>query len=155
MVALALAENQIRSVMNLLLREEAFDFFELRSFTVQSFARFDIDGAAFTAADGDESAQKAEYCAWAKLRPYAFNIIKGSERPAYLKAVFSMPKEKLAGEFPEAQALFMNILFDKNAVTVTTGASLKKFSLDRTVENAWDSCVEEFLTQNGLKFTRM
>jgi hypothetical protein len=33
---------------------------------------------------------------------------------------------------------------------ITTGTSLKMFTMDRTVDNAWDSYVQSFLKSRGI-----
>lgn len=69
-----------------------------------------------------------------------------------------MPKEMTAGflssehlnSSPEdINGLFLNIKFESNKLSCTTGTSLKTFSLDKSVEEAWDRYAAEFLRQNG------
>ena len=149
---LTIPDSDVRMLMNMLLAQGVFDGFELRSCTIQSFARFDIEGVpvaeAAEAAEGET--RKAVFCKWQRIRPYVYNILKGSEKPRFMKFVFSAAAETLVGELAEAQALFINIIFDKNTVHITTGASMKAWSLDKTVENQWDSHVVDFIKQNNI-----
>ena len=43
MIVLLLPEYDVKNLMNSLLKEDSFDFFDLRSITVQSFARLGAD----------------------------------------------------------------------------------------------------------------
>ena len=150
---LTLPESEVRALMNLLLVKDAFDGFDLRVCTIQSFARFDIEGAAAQERAESEPAAKALFCKWSRIRPYVYNIIKGSEKPRFFKLVLSCPEETVGTDFPNAQALFINIIFDKNSVHVTTGASMKTFSLDRGVEASWDEHVKGFFQGLNLDIT--
>ena len=144
MIMLTLPEGDVRTLMNMLLVQTVFDDFDLRSCTIQSFARFDIEGSS-----PEPEHSRPPFCKWQRLRPYVYNIIKGSQRPRFLKFVFSL-SEKNLGDFEGARALFVNIIFDKNMVHLTTGASMNSFSLDRSVEGLWDSFVVNFLRGQGL-----
>ena len=46
---------------------------------------------------------------------------------------------------PEDVMLFLNLVFQDGALTATTGVSLKQFSLDKSVEIAWDEHAAKFL----------
>lgn len=145
MVMFRLAEGDVRLLMNMLLTQEVFDAYDARGCTIQSFARFDIEGAsAQEAADA-----RPVFCKWQRIRPYVYNIIKGNEKPRFLKIVLSLDDERLS-QYPGAGALFVNIVFDKTLVHITTGASMKTFALDKTVENMWDNTVADLLRGLGL-----
>ena len=44
----------------------------------------------------------------------------------------------------DVSALFLNIYYENGALTVTTGTSLKVFTLDKTLEHLWDDTVEKY-----------
>jgi len=153
---LTLPEGDVRSLMNLLLVQTAFDDFELRGCTIQSFARFDIEGIISPADEVNEgeAPRRAVYCKWQRLRPYIYHIIKGSEKPRFLKLVFAYPPEGLSAGFQDAQALFVNITLDKDLVHITTGASMKTWSLDKAVETQWDDYIVDFLIKHKLNINK-
>jgi len=136
MVMLMLPADSIKSLMNKLLIQETFDEYELRGCVIQSFARFDIESG----------------CKWLRLRPYVYNIIKGNERPRFLKIIFGCPNDVLEKQFGEASALFMNIILDKDAGHITTGISTKVWSPDKSTEASWDNYIINFLQQNQIYF---
>jgi len=150
MLTAKLPETQTKPFMQKLLTENAFDAFACRSAMVSSFARLELDGAP----DRDENQdtpQKPAYNSWSALRPYVAQFVRGGGRPKSMKLVFALSAEELANRFPEASALFLNVLFD-GAVTLTTGTARKSFSLDKSLDHAWEAHVQHFLTANNITF---
>ena len=88
------------------------------------------------------------YSYWEQLRPFALSLIKGKKTPLAMKIVFALaPKnvEKLILQNHlstpargDRRSLFLNVLYDGQKLTVTTGTSLKTFSLDQTLSQLWD-----------------
>jgi hypothetical protein len=157
MVMLTLPNESVKTLMNKLLVRETFDGFELRGCTIQSFARFDIEGITPPPVKDDPQnasspPPKTEYCRWRRLRPYVYSIIKGNERPRFFKIVFACPKDILEAQFTEAGALFANITLDRDTAHITTGASAKIWSLDKSTEELWDGYMMKFLQQNQIYF---
>ena len=75
------------------------------------------------------------------------------------KFVFMMPKKAvprflekagIAMDASEVSGLFLNVSFRSRKLMITTGTSLKMFTMDRTVDNAWDSYVQSFLKSRGI-----
>jgi hypothetical protein len=139
-----LADNGLRALMRLLLSRDTFDGFDLRQMTIQSVARFDAEGGV------PDEAGAIAYNKWSFFRPHAYNIIKSGGRPRYMKVVLACPQEAVKAEYPGAQALFVNIILDKDIAHVTTGASMKGFSPDKSEEGRWDGYVHDFLINNQL-----
>jgi len=148
MLAVTLPDTQTKGFMQKLLMEDTFDGFDTRSVMVSSFARLEIDGAPDRM---EEDAQKPAYNSWKALRPYVTQFVRGGGKPRGMKMVFSMAGGELEARFPEASALFLNILFD-GKITVTTGVSQKSFSLDKSLDYAWSAHVQAFLTANQIQF---
>jgi hypothetical protein len=151
---LLLPAESVKVLMNKLLVGETFDDYELRGCVIQSFARFDIEGisSAGAEASGGTVPVKAVYCKWRRLRPYVYGIIKGSEKPRFFKLVFGCPPDLLDKRFEKADALFVNIVLDKDAAHITTGISTKVWSLDKSAEELWDNYIMDFLRQNHIYF---
>ena len=150
MLTAKLPESQTKSFMQKLLAEGAFDAFACRSAMVSSFARLELNGAP-DRDDGAEQPQKPSYNDWRVLRPYIAQFVRGGGKPRSMKLVFALGTEELESRFPDASALFLNVLFD-GAVTLTTGTSRKSFSLDKSLDHAWESHVEHFLAANNIIF---
>ena len=152
MLAITLSDSETKGFMQKLLAEEVFDGFDARNVMVSSFARMEIDGAADRGETEEEQAQKPVYSAWKQLRPYVTQFVRGGGRPRSMKLVFSLSAAEMESQFPQASAVFLNVLFD-GKVTVTTGASQKSFSLDKALDHAWEDYVRSFLTENQIQFT--
>ena len=87
------------------------------------------------------------YCFWQEIRHYAFEIIKGQKLPKNIKIIFSLPEHKNNMVCSIPATFFLNMIFEQNTVTCTTGCSLKPFSFDKTAEYAWDEWVLSFFHQ--------
>ena len=139
MLALTLPETEVKTFMGKLLREETFDTFDVKSVAIDSFARFDI-------------AATEERVSWATVKPHAFSIIKSGQKPSLVKIVLSMNQAEAEQLFTDAKALFINITFENDGVMLTTGAAQKTFSMDKTLERAWDEHALGVLIKNNIRF---
>lgn len=133
----------IKSFMNALLKSSVFDKFQLREITVNTFASFSINGKKF----GTET---TEYCSWEEIKPYAFNIIKGNKLPGLIKIIFSLEPDSIGFGSSGASALFLNITYENDSISCITGISMKNFSLDRSVEYAFDEYILDFFSNNNI-----
>ncbi len=151
MLVLTIDEEQVKPFMRKLLKEDAFDHFCVRGVDIAALTRFQITGEI----NGDflEEGQETPpdgFCTWSMLKPYVFQIIKGDKRPKFMKFTFSMPQEQLEALHPNAAALFLNLSFEGGEVHCTTGTSEKTFTMDKTVDLAWEAYVQGFLVKLGL-----
>ena len=99
---------------------------------------------------------------WQQLRPLCYEAIKGSKAPLKFKIIFMTPPEKVAGFISkqglnlrpsDVTGLFMNIRFEGGKLSCISGSSTKSFSLDKSLENAWDASVEGFIRKFSVKKT--
>ena len=47
----------------------------------------------------------------------------------------------------DVQGLYLNIRYDGKHLSCITGTSFKTFTLDKSLEHAWDEMVQKFLKQ--------
>jgi len=139
MLALQLDNNAVKTFMGQILREELFDQFEVRSVDITVETRINIDGL-----------QETEFITWGALRPLVLAIIKTSPKPKCVKIVFSHRASGAVEIHPNAAALFLNMVYENDGVTFTTGASQREFALDRSLDTSWDEWVRGFFTKAGL-----
>ena len=52
----------------------------------------------------------------------------------------------------EVQGLYLNIHYDGAALTCVTGSSFKTFTMDKSLEHAWDEMAQNFLKQREIGF---
>ena len=159
---IALQISHVRDFMNKLLLTETFDTYLVSEATVTTFASFSIDGSLrrefYT---GDESLSSADLppedqkqVTWDMIRPFCLQLIKGRRLPLSLRIVLELPEAETAALLEDNDlnftpedifGLFLNIQYRGGELSVTTGSSLRVFSQDRSLDQAWDRMVQEFL----------
>lgn len=94
-----------------------------------------------------------EYIDWKNIKSTVHELIKGDKLPLSLKLILMFNRENITrlaemNNLPISEndigALFFNVLYEKGKLTVTTGTSVKTFSLDKTLDHVWDSTVEKY-----------
>lgn len=154
--------NDMKGFTSLLLVKDTFERMELVEGTIKTHSTFVIDGQknASYYADTDEEPEN-EYNTWEKLRPVCYEIIKGKQLPIYFKFVFRLDKDRtgrllsgLPDYKPEDVAgLFLNIKYEDGILSLTTGTSLKIFTLDKSLDKAFDHFTTGFLTENSIDYS--
>lgn len=152
--------------MKKLLTDDTFDTFLLSEASITTFATFQIDGSFHpdylnTAEAEQLTVEKSGYTLWKRVRPFFYDLTKGRHTPLRFAVVFRLAPhnvEKLIRQgglpFHEEQidCLFLNIRFDGKAITCVSGVSMKTFTLDRSLEHAWDEMLEKFFRQKQIPF---
>jgi len=136
---LALSISDVRGFMVKLLKEEAFDEFQLRNAAINTFARFEIYGT-----------KEGGYVSWGAVRPHIFNIIRGDKLPKAIKIILG--KDMDGSDADNPVSVFINIHFEDGKIVLTTGISKKGFSLDRSDDEKWDEQVIKFLEDNEITY---
>ena len=153
--------KKLRDFNRQLFAESYFDEFLVPEAHFMTVFRSDFDGrSAEENESGSEEAASlpAVPCIrWGLLRPIALELVRGAAAPKSFSIVLKLPAEKIWDVLPEEGAdpdavsgLYLNIRYAKEELSVTTGCTLKAFSLDRTWEKAWDLKAEDFLNRAGL-----
>ena len=144
--------------------QSSFDNFLLTDLTLRTDLRLEIDGRLLPNAEetsGEAPAEAGEPArSWGSLRPKVSAFLAGEAPLRSLKLILLLSRRKTE-EFLEAQHLdlapgdvegfFVNVLYTSDALTLTTGCSLKRFSLDRGPEKAWDRQIARLLDQLEIK----
>lgn len=112
------------------------------------------------------SSVRPDMSAWKTLKPICFALIKGKRTPLHFRFVFHLSPEnttrfltqsadEIGHEFsPEnVTGLILNIKYDGNALTCITATSLNIFTMDKSLEHAWDHMIQKFFIQQGIDFT--
>lgn len=163
---IALKIQDIKQFMNALLRTEIFDPFLFVEGTIQGANTFIIDGRLnrdFFDTDELNSPALAgrQFSYFRELRPLCFELIKGKRTPLGFKFVFQLSAsntEKLLAQAQigltpdQVQGLLLNVRYDGQTLTCITGTSLRIFTLDKELEQAWDDMVQKFFHQQELPF---
>ena len=157
MIAITITER--KSFMNRLFLTEYFDHFFLSEATFVTFNTFHIDGILkkeYYTPDELEIGQLTEqqYSSWKQIRPFALSLIKGSHTPLEFKIIFRLSEKNvkkllaqasLSYSVEDVNGLFLNLHFKAGTLTCTTGTSMAFFTLDKSLEKAWDDTIKKYL----------
>ncbi|RGF24669.1 DUF5721 family protein [Dorea sp. AM10-31] len=144
--------------MSHLLLKETFDKFSFIEADITTFNRFTIDG--FLQKDFFDEQPAETHARWKDVREHCFRIIRGQRTPLNFKIVLSLApshfdaflkKEQLTGfTAGDIQGLYLNFHYDGTDLHCITGTSLRTFTLDKSLEHAWDQYVRSFLLESDL-----
>lgn len=142
--------------MSELLTGERYDSFYLFEARIKADIDYSINGKInkdFFDSDDRDIMAAEEYISWKKIKPVVYGFVKGDKLPLSLKLILMFNRENITrlvemNNLPISEndigALFFNVLYEKGSLTVTTGTSVKTFSLDKTLDHVWDSTVEKY-----------
>ncbi len=91
-------------------------------------------------------------------------MIKGKKTPLSFKFVFSLSPRNIARlieqnelglSADDIQGLYMNLQYDGSVLRCITGTSFKNFSMDKTLEQAWDKMVQKFFSKKEIAYELM
>ncbi|MDO5344619.1 MAG: DUF5721 family protein [Lachnospiraceae bacterium] len=157
----------VKDFMNKLLTTDAFDAFLLSEASVTTFTTFRIDGTYHKDYYGtdaellEQDPHSAAGPAWKLIRPLFFQIVKGKYTPLDFKLVLRLADynvEKLLAQSGislhsrDVAGLFFNLHYNGKEIVCTTGTSLRIFTLEKTLDLAWDTMVQKFLKQQQIPF---
>ena len=153
--------TDLKTFTKQLFMEQLMDCFLVSEASFATAQTIQIDGMVNREFFGEEQPEWAAdgYLPWKQLRPLCFHIIKGRRLPLSFKIVFRLPSEKLsrilesagASMGPEdVDALFLNLVYRNDIMVLTTGTSLKIFTLDKSLDTAWDRYIRWFLDEHGV-----
>ena len=162
----ALQIPDVRDFMTKLLTTAIFDTFLVTETTLTTFTTFHMDGSFhadyYGSMDTDEETKKpASSPSWKQVRPFFFYLVKGKYTPLNFKIVFRLADyntEKLLAQsgvplhIQDSAGLYLNILYDGKNISCTTGTSVRVFTLDRSLDHAWDDMVRKFLRQKEIPY---
>ena len=157
--------QDIRDFMKKLLIADTFDTFLLSEASITTFSTFRIDGTFHPEYLSEESevspAEQSGLTLWKRIRPFFFELTKGKHTPLNFQIVFRLAPhnvEKLITQSglsfapSDIGGLFLNIRYDGSSLTCVSGTSIRIFTLDKSLDFAWDSMLEKFFKQKEIPF---
>ncbi len=152
----------IKAFMSSLLIQNVFDNFLLSELHINTSNYFNISGKLneeYYSPEEFKLLEGRKYSAWGEIKPIAYSLIKGNKLPLSIKIVLLLAssntenvlhKSGAAIPFGDINGLFLNIRFDKGDLYLITGTSIKNFTMDKTLERAWDEDLKIFLRHYGI-----
>lgn len=175
MNSINISSSDIKKFMNCLLVKDTFDKFLLEEASITTYNTFTIDGhiqSDYYSTEEIDTLPDKTLSTWEAIKPYCFNLIKGNKLPLRFKIVLKASAsytEKVLNENPcglllkDVGGLYINIRYDSHrsltgeetstaSLDCISMASLNIFSMDKTLEKAWDNvcvkAIEGILIQN-------
>ena len=159
MIALALTD--VKECMGKLLLSETFDPFYFIEGEIVTFSTFTMDGYLRKDFFDEENAPEREYALWKDVREFCFSIIKGKRTPLSFKFVLGLSdsnieklllQQELDFKPQDVRGLYINLKFDGQNLQCITGTAMNLFTMDKSLEQAWDKMVQKFFTQKEIKY---
>lgn len=158
--------QDVRSFMHKLLIADTFDTFLLSEAAVTTFASFHVDGSFhkdYFGTDETEQlpAEQSGYTLWKRLRPFFFELMKGKNTPLQFRIVFRLAPHNVEALLRQSglslcpsdiDGLFLNVSYDGSHLNCVSGTSLRVFTLDKSLEHAWDHMLEKFFRKKEIPF---
>ena len=151
--------TDVKNFMNALLAADTFDPFLFVEASIRMGVSYHIDGRLNKDFYDSDLKISREFCLWKEIRQHIFSIIKGKRLPLAMKIVLALPEsasrsliESSGGPLraEDIQGMYLNILFSPDHLSLTTGLSARTFTMDRTLEHAFDDFTARFLKERQL-----
>lgn len=159
-----LSISEVKEFMSKLLLSDTFDSFLFIEGEIVTFNTFSINGYLQRDFFDKDMIPERNYSLWKELREYCFSLIRGKRTPLRFKFVFGLSEpniEKLLRQQglsftpQDVQGLYLNISYDGHSLRCVTGTSMNLFTLDKSLEEAWDKMVQKFFAQKEISFELM
>ncbi len=159
MIALSLPE--VKECMSKLLLSETFDPFYFIEGEIVTFNTFTMDGFLKKEFFDTEDAPAREYALWKEVREFCFSVIKGKRTPLSFKFVLGLSdsnieklllQQGLDFQPQDVRGLYINLKYDGQKLQCITGTAMNLFTMDKSLEQAWDKMVQKFFTQKEIKY---
>ncbi len=158
---ISLKITNIKNFTSHLLVKDTFADMLLVEAQINTHSTFTINGQSNTAYySAEESRELAPYTSWKQLRPICYEIIKGRSLPTSFKFIMKMNETQvmeLLANAPEYNiqdigGVFLNIRYDNDSLTIVTGTSMNVFTLDKSIDKAFDTYVTQFMDNNSIEY---
>lgn len=159
-----LSISEVKEFMSKLLLSETFDPFLFIEGEIVTFNTFSMNGRLQKDFFDKDMVPDRTYSLWKDMREYCFSIIRGKRTPLRFKFVFGLSEpniekllkqQGLAFSPNDVQGLYLNISYDGTSLKCVTGTSMNLFTMDKSLEEAWDKMVQKFFMRKEIGFEIM
>lgn len=133
---------------------EKYDSFYLYEARIKGRLDYYVNGRQNREYFDTEVAEEVdEYISWGEIKQSILALIQGDKPPLSFKIILMFNRDnieklidmnKLGISSSEVSALMYNIYYEEGKLYVTTGTSLRIFTLDKTLETLWEDTVERY-----------
>ncbi len=150
--------EELKSFMALLLRGELFDSWEVTEAKVETFFELSVNGRLKKDFFEEAEVPNREFAKWGEVKELFFQAIKGKRLPGLFRIVLAADKawtEQILRECGKEQeesgaSLYLNIRYAAGSCQLVGGVSHVGFTMDKTLDAAWDTALEDFLKKNNI-----
>lgn len=167
MIALELTD--VKDFMNKLLKSEIFDHFLLQEAVITSAATYTLNGQLTKGFYNEEELEELQlkgcrFLPFSMIRGNCFDLIKGKKTPSAFRFVFLLSPSNMektlaavGSSYTSADitGMYINLKYQNQLLSLTTGIAYNIFSTDKTLENEWDKLVSKFLKQHEIAFEEL
>ena len=151
MISLKILE--MNRFMGKLLKGENFDGFLLKEGFLRTGMEYRFQGRVFPEYYDTEEQENhtEEYAYWGEVKPFVFELVKGKRTPLAFSFTLLRTKNDTAellgrrqvnvGE--DSPSLFLQIRFEHGTGHIVTGTARNTFTLDKSLDEAWDEEVKQ------------
>lgn len=164
MIAIQLID--VKDFMHKLLCSQLFDHFLLKEALIRTYTDFSIDGRLnhdffHTEDPAYEQLKDLAMAPFSLLRPACFQLIKGSHTPLGFQFIFLLSPQNqrrtiensgCSFQPEDVTGMFLNLKYQDQTLTCTTGISYRTFSLDKSLEHEWDRLIPVFFKNHQIPF---
>ncbi len=162
----ALSVKSTKNIMGALLMTEAFDDFEVCEVTITTFNTFSIDGHIeknfYTSEEINDMQEGLPiFSSWKDIRPICFSLIKGKKTPVSFKFILQANSRLIDELCSNAEVtvqrdlikgLVLNIKYEEGRVNLVSACSYKTFTMDKSLDEAWDKYLPQLLNKLKLDY---
>lgn len=164
---IALKIHDIKLFMSGLLLHTTFDEYLAKEVEIVTSCTFQIDGKVqkdWYSSDEIEMMNNRHYVKWSEIKQHAYQLIRGNKTPLSFRIIFMLSEENkkqfvqetgISFQSEDISGLFLNVRYDKEDLIIVTGSSLSIFSLDKSVDQQWDSYVKEIFSKCKIAYEEM
>ena len=164
MIALSLPE--LKTATSCLFAKDTFDYFLVKEITIATSNTFHVDGKLhkdYYTEEEREELRDPTYSDWKSLRPFCYQMIKGKKLPLSFQIVLQLSSDNVekfldrhhfACKTSDVSGLYLHFRYKNGELSVITGTSLNFFTLEKTIDTAWDEMVEKILKLAGILYTK-
>lgn len=150
--------EELKMFMTVLLRGDLFDFWEVKEARVETFFELSVNGRVKKDFFDEEERAEREFINWRDVKDLFFGVIKGKRLPGMFRVVLSADKSRTeeilrscGKEQEEAGAtLYLNMHYNGKCCRVVGGVSHVGFTMDKTLEQAWDEALQRFFMEHKI-----
>lgn len=143
---------------------DTFDRFLVREAEITTFNTFSINGRirhGYYSQEEMEENEIGKLSSWGMVKPICFSLIKGKRLPQSFQIVMQaapvevdqfLTHNQLSVMAEQIKGLYVNIRYENGKILCVTGTSVSFFTLDKSLDEAWDESVKWFLKQQVIAY---